>query len=148
VHLCEIATEDVDGYDLSLDIGGTLEGFIKNGSTRVLREVDAHIVVRNARKDIVFQSQITIRCDIPPGEARHFSHRNAVPSQSISCKYNPNGREEWTLEGSFETYMVAARGERDIFDQIHEQKLAGVTTDGFRVKYPQHNDTNDQELTR
>jgi hypothetical protein len=117
VPICAMPIKDVDAYDLSLDSRGVVEGFIKNGSRDMLTEVDTHVVIRNVRKDIIFQGNVTLRCDVPPGEARHFSY-SVVPPQNILWKYDTRGR--WTLEGSWELYKVAARGTRspDVFDDV------------------------------
>jgi len=102
--LSEISVDKVELYDCRLDSIGAMSGFIKNASPDMLKEVDAHVIVRNSRKDIIFQGSVTLRCEVPPGEARPFSYGNAVPPQNLPDACNRNF--EWT----WECYKVAARG--------------------------------------
>jgi len=125
--LSEISVDKIELYDCALNSVGAMSGFIKNASRDMLKEVDTHVVVRNSRKDIIFQGCVTLRCEVPPGEARPFSYGNAVPPQNLpdTC----NRKFEWT----WQCYKVAVRGSplirlEDVPETAKGQKKHTFTT--------------------
>jgi len=117
IVLSEISVDKVELYDCTLNSIGTMSGFIKNASRDILEEVDTHVVVRNSRKDIIFEGCVTVKHEVPPGEARPFYYGNAAPPQNLPDIYDR--KFEWT----WECHKVAARGTKspDIWDEAAKE---------------------------
>ncbi len=130
VTLCELPTDQIEGYDWTLDSGGTLFGFIKNDSKARLEQVEVRIIVRNSREDILFRGSRTIRCKIPPGEARHFSHRGAVPSISLP---NPSDqRSQWEWKWGWR--LVAALGQGEVAEDLDIESIPDKVREAARAE--------------
>lgn len=83
--LSEIMSVEV--YDSTLNKSGTVEGWIKNNSQLTLKKLSLNIAVLNSREDVTFKGDISIACNVPPGQTRYFSVWRAVPDDSLSDEY-------------------------------------------------------------